>query len=345
MTTCATCRHWNGTDTAYRADCAVNAMATAFNDGCGAWEAKNAMPPSSPLDNEAVTVTPLSGKAIAQPGTTKAAGGGTFITNGPKNFIVAEHHKEREIITVTPLVVDAVFPEWRCPTDEEIAEMTAAFDECCRAFAQGMEILESASDLRRELGLDKAFNDAVDMVTAYNDVVDTANDVLRSIADFRRKLYRQDLPHYTMTSFSMSYDTDFDMGHRWMSVRPRPSMDAIVFMAPEEAASHTRRQQPLALSMTTDDTTIECIGYVKSYSLGMGEMYEVSLLIKDDSLMMTCGDGAVITDTPLILIPHIHEDDDSEDSASHDEDGDDNDDLDDWYDWDDDSLEEEDEDI
>jgi hypothetical protein len=51
---CATCRHWRGTEATYRADCATNGAATAFNDGCGAWAAK----------------------------------GATFVTNGPTDLIV-----------------------------------------------------------------------------------------------------------------------------------------------------------------------------------------------------------------------------------------------------------------
>lgn len=56
MTTCATCRHWRGDASAYRAPCALpeNVVgAVTFDFGCGRWEARAdgpTMPSPSPLD-------------------------------------------------------------------------------------------------------------------------------------------------------------------------------------------------------------------------------------------------------------------------------------------------------
>jgi hypothetical protein len=77
---CSTCRHWHGDATAYLAVCAINGGATAFDDTCSAWTARERL--------SAGTAVTLDGKGGVHP--LKMAGGGTFITSGPTNLIVGD---------------------------------------------------------------------------------------------------------------------------------------------------------------------------------------------------------------------------------------------------------------
>lgn len=44
MNTCATCKHWHGSDSSYRAKCEANSgvdtVSTAFDDTCSLWTSK-----------------------------------------------------------------------------------------------------------------------------------------------------------------------------------------------------------------------------------------------------------------------------------------------------------------
>ena len=75
MKTCATCKHWRGTDATYTAPCGLegNAVGTvAFAFGCKAWEGKT------------------------------RAKGGTFITTGPMKPIFGDT-SGNETMTITPI--------------------------------------------------------------------------------------------------------------------------------------------------------------------------------------------------------------------------------------------------